>query len=112
MINRELLKVKTGCITIAYHESKNYISFSNKALERLGNPNHISVKLTDEHLVISATEEGYAIESTENKKIIKCALLIKDIIEHFSIDKRKKYFFSSRIDTIEGVENTIVVKIR
>ena len=91
MINHELLKVKRGSITIAYHETKNYISFSDKALELLGNPKCISVRLTDEYLIISASNEGYAIESVENRKIVKCTWLIKEIVKHFSLDKNKKY---------------------
>lgn len=112
MINLELLKVKRGSITIAYHETKNYISFSDKALELLGNPKCISVRLTDEHLIISVSEEGFVIESTENKKLIKCALLIKKIIEQFSLDISKKYFITSNIKTVESEEKTIAVKIK
>lgn len=112
MINHELLKVKRGSITIAYHETKNYISFSDKALELLGNPKYISVRLTDEHLIISASEKGYVIETTENKKLIKCALLIKKIIEQFSLDLGKKYRLTSNINIVEGEEKTIAVKIK
>ena len=112
MIKREFLKAKRASITIAYHETKNYISFSDKALELLGNPNCISIKLTDEHLIISASEEGYVIESTENEKRIKCALLIKNIIEQFSLDIGKKYLLTSNINTVKGEERTIAVKIK
>ena len=45
-------------------------------------------------------------------KRVKCALLIKKIIEQFSLDLGKKYRITSNINIVEGEEKTIAVKIK
>ena len=112
MIKHKLLEEKRASITIAHKETNYHISFSEKALEMLGNPKYILYRLVDEYLIISASNEGYAIESVENRKIVKCTLLIKEIVKHFSLDKNKKYFVCSNIKAIDGEEKTIAVKIK
>ena len=102
MIKHKLLEEKRASITIAHKETNYHISFSEKALEMLGNPKYILFRLVDEYLIISASNEGYAIESVENRKIVK----------HFSLDKNKKYFVCSNIKAIDGEEKTIAVKIK
>lgn len=128
MIKRETLKsmvatkavakpiireVGNGSITLVYHNCGKRIEFSRNVLNMLGNPDYVNISYTDEYLLISSANEGFALKSMALRKVIYCASLTKEILDHYSIDYENQTCFTfTDIDTIEGEEKTIAVKIK
>lgn len=109
-INRSL---SNGGITFVYHECGKRLEFSNNVLEMLGNPNFVDISYADEYMLISAVEDGFALKTMAKRKVIYNASLVKEILDHYSIEYENQTCFTfADIDTVEGEENTIAVKMK
>lgn len=128
MIKRETLKsivatkavakpiirgVGNGGITFIYHKCGKRIEFSNNVLNMLGNPDYVDISYSDEYLLITSTVEGFPLKAMSKRKVIYCAPLVKEILEHYKLDYENQSCLTfTNIDIVEGEEKTIAVKIK
>ncbi len=106
-----------GRITFVYHDKGKRIEFSNRVVNMFKNPTHIKFCFTDEYLILISVKEdddgANIIKNMSDRKVIYNATLIKEILEHFDIDyKAQTSFTFNNIETVEGINNAIAVKIK
>ena len=102
-----------GGITLVYHNCGKRIEFSNNVLNMFGNPEYVEVNYSDEYLLLTSAEKGFALKAMGKRQVIYCAPLVKEILEHYKLDyKNQTCFTFTDIDIVEGEEKTIAVKIK
>ena len=98
---------------MVYHNCGKRIEFSNNVLNMLGNPEYVEVNYSDEYLLLTSAEKGFALKAMGKRQVIYCAPLVKEILEHYKLDyKNQTCFTFTDIDIVEGEEKTIAVKIK
>ena len=106
-----------GGITLVYHDKGKRVELSNRVVQMFKDPTHIKFFFKDNLLILLSVNEdedgANLIKSMGTRKVIYNAKLIKEILEHFKIDYKSKTSFTfNDIESVDGIENAIAVKIK
>ena len=106
-----------GGITFVYHDKGKRIEFSNRVVNMFEDPTYIKFCFTNEHLILISVNEdedgANAIKTMNKRKVIYNSNLIKEILEHFDINYNEQTSFTfNNIETVEGINNAIAVKMK
>ena len=106
-----------GGITLVYHDKGKRVELSNRVVQMFKEPTHIKFFFKDNLLILLSVNEdedgANLIKSMGTRKVIYNAKLIKEILEHFKIDYKSKTSFTfNDIESVDGIENAIAVKIK
>ena len=106
-----------GGITLVYHDKGKRVELSNRVVQMFKDPTYIKFFFKDNLLILLSVNEdtdgANLIKSMGTRKVIYNAKLIKEILEHFKIDYKSKTSFTfNDIETINGIDDAIAVKIK
>lgn len=103
-------KRSKGGISLVYHKNGKRIEVSQRVLSMLGEPESVTFQLDNNYLVISADKNGHKLNITGKRAVIYNAMLVKEIIKFYDIqDSCSSY---NEIETVEGLENAVAIKLR
>lgn len=101
---------RNGGISLVYHKNGKRIEFSQSVLSMLGEPESVTFQLDRNYLVILADNNGHKLNITGKRAVIYNAMLVKEIIKFYDIQESCSSF--NEIETVEGLENAVAIKIR
>lgn len=101
-----------GGVSFIYHKDGKRVEFSKRIYTMLGEPTNVTFKMSDDYLIIMADENGHKINKTEKstRAVIYNAALVKEILDFYGIDESCSSY--SEVETIEGFENAVALKMR
>ena len=101
---------RSGGISLVYHKNGKRIEFSQSVLSMLGEPESLTFQLDKNYLVILADNKGHKLNITGKRAVIYNAMLVKEIREFYNIQESCSSY--NVIETVEGLENAVAIKIR
>ena len=101
---------RNGGISLIYHKNGKRIEFSQSVLSMLGEPESVAFQLDSNYLVISADKNAHKLNVMGKRAVIYNAMLVKEIINFYDIQESCSSY--NEIETIEGLENAVAIKIR
>ena len=101
---------RSGGISLVYHKNGKRIEFSQSVLSMLGEPESLTFQLDKNYLVILADNKGHKLNITGKRAVIYNAMLVKEIREFYNIQESCSSY--NEIETVEGIENAVAIKIR
>ena len=101
---------RSGGISLVYHKNGKRIEFSQSVLSMLGEPESLTFQLDKNYLVILADNKGHKLNITGKRAVIYNAMLVKEIREFYNIQESCSSY--NEIETVEGLENAVAIKIR
>ena len=101
---------RSGGISLVYHKNGKRIEFSQSVLSMLGEPESLTFQLDKNYLVILADNKGHKLNITGKRAVIYNAMLLKEIREFYNIQESCSSY--NEIETVEGLENAVAIKIR
>lgn len=101
---------RNGGISLIYHKNGKRIEVSQSVLSMLGKPESVTFQLDNNYLVISADKDGHKLNVTGKRAVIYNASLVNEIRNYYDIQESCSSY--NEIETVEGLENAVAIKIR
>lgn len=99
---------KAGALSIVNAKTGSRLVFSNKLIERIGNPERVQISYNenDKTIIVGqalGNKENYVLKISGKKSIIYCKALVEEITEALELDFNNRT--SLTFDTVEYLEN-------